>query len=504
MVLLMKTYLTLFILGLAGLWSVPAFAADTWTDPAPGIRQLVRTNGSPNRLVGVVVDISRPEYYIRATKPGERGRTTSSWAANVGAVVAINGDFFDGGYQPVGLAVGDGEYWEGTGDSAWSFMACTLEKTCTFDDWPTDTPRHHRFHDVVGGNGWRLLVDGNIPAYPADVFYTTRHPRSGVGVSQDGKSMIFGVVEGRRADSIGMGFAEFAQFFKDLGAHQALMLDGGGSTTLVVNGTRVNRLPSSQGSERVVANHLAIVRGTADARCSAVPNGRYCDGTVIHTCRGGEYRGSGDCGAFGAGCEVTTDGVGTCVHPSCTGGANGRYCEDETRITTCDYGAPGGTGDCAAFGATCETGPEDAYCVHFACTEGGNATWCRDDSVLATCADGQPQDDVDCSASGQVCREGACAPVVEPDGEVPQGEEPANPEDPVTDPEPTTSGGDPNTPGGPAAGGDEPANEEPSSMDGSVTEAGGKAGCSSARRGTAPSAGWLVLLIAIVAARRRP
>lgn len=506
----MRRFVSLSLSLLTVGFSASVLAADVWTDPAPGVRQLVRTVGGPNRLVGVVVDLGRPEFYIRVTRPGERAQTTSAWAAGVGAVVAINGDFFDyNGYQPVGLTVGDGEHWEGTRDSGWSFMACTIEKTCTFDDWPTDTALHHRWHDVIGGNGWRLLIDGNIPAYPADAYYTQRHPRSGVGVSADGKTMIFGAVEGRRGDSIGMGFAEFAQFFKDLGAHQALMLDGGGSTALVVNGTRVSRLPSNQGSERVVANHLGIVRGGSDPRCAAVPNGRTCQGSVIHTCRGGAYRGSGDCAAFGASCEVTPDGVGTCVHPYCTGGANGRYCENETEITTCDYGVPGGTGDCSAFGATCETGADDAYCVHFLCTEGGNATWCRDEATLATCVDGQPLDDVDCAAAGQVCLEGACVEETGPS-------DPAGPDmgggggaDAGNAGVGHDETGGPSSNGSPDAGFDDGPNGSPDAgtgeMDGRVTEGTGRAGCCATARAPeeASWAGLAAALMALTYRRRR-
>jgi exopolysaccharide biosynthesis protein len=38
----------------------------------------------------------------------------------------------------------------------------------------------------------------------------------------------------------------------------ALNLDGGGSTTLVIDGERVNRLPGNQPNERVVPNHIGF------------------------------------------------------------------------------------------------------------------------------------------------------------------------------------------------------------------------------------------------------
>jgi hypothetical protein len=358
------------------------------------------------RIHAAVVDISRPELYIRATRPSERGRTTTSFAHEVGAAVAINGDWFGSGFEPSGLAVGDGEHWQGTADQGWSFIACTLEKECLFDDHTTDQALNPRWHEVVGGNGWRLLVDGQIPTYPSDSFYHTRDPRSAVGMTQDGNTLIFMVVQGRRADSSGMTFRETAEQLQSLGAHQGMMLDGGGSSALVIGGSRVSDLPSGA-SERTVANHLAIMGGIADGRCSATPNGRYCDGSVINTCRGGQHMGEGDCAAFGASCEVTADGVGVCSHPKCKNGPSGTFCDDDTTLGTCEYGQPS-YGDCAAFGASCEESGGEGYCVHFECSEGGDATWCKDETTLASCTRGAPDDDVDCAASGQVCSEGAC------------------------------------------------------------------------------------------------
>lgn len=488
---MVSQFVALALLGAAS----TASAADVWTDPAPGIRQLVRTDPGPVRYVAVTIDLSRPEYYVRATRPEERGKRTSTWAAEVGAVVAINGDWGNGSFEPVGLAVGDNQAWPGTVDAGWSFMACTVENNCVFDNHTTDQARHHLWHEVVGGNGWRLLIDGAMPAYPNEGFYLSdRHPRSGVGLTADGKTMILAVAEGRRSDSRGVTFVEMSNFMKSLGAHQAMMLDGGGSSTLVVNGNRQNRLPSAQGSERVVTNHFGILRGTPSAECANVPNGRYCDGSVIHTCRGGQYRGNGDCGAFGAGCEVTSDGIGVCVHPFCTGGANGKFCEDETRITTCDYGAPAGTGDCAAFGATCETGSDNSYCVHFECTEGGNAMWCRDDQTLASCVNGQPVDDVACDG-GTVCRDGAC---IDPDEPTPPGGMGGGETNSGGDGTGGDGGGDESTgtptPGSSGTNGSTGGTQDDPATDDPRLTTDDAAGCSTSGTGNS----WLVLLLAFL------
>ena len=52
--------------------------------------------------------------------------------------------------------------------------------------------------------------------------------------------------------------------FKQLGVNQAINLDGGGSSTLVLKNRRMNQLPSQQlFFERNVANHLGVIDHTA-------------------------------------------------------------------------------------------------------------------------------------------------------------------------------------------------------------------------------------------------
>ncbi len=65
-----------------------------------------------------------------------------------------------------------------------------------------------------------------------------------------------------------MSLAELADLMLDLGAHDAINLDGGGSTAMVVRDGPEGRLalanhPSDAGGERAVANALALVRSCA-------------------------------------------------------------------------------------------------------------------------------------------------------------------------------------------------------------------------------------------------
>ncbi len=405
-----------------------ADAADVWTNVAPGIDRLVRTAAGPHVVHAVIVDLSHPGTSLRATRDGENGRTTTSFSNLVGATVAINGDWFTyGSYQPRGLAVGGGSHWASTADLFdHSFLACTLEKGCQIDLSGQAQSLYWRWWNVVGGNGAALVQDG-APLLRSESFYSSdRHPRSAVGIDDATQTLILVVVQGRRSDSIGMTFNEVANLLVELGADDGMMLDGGGSSTLVVGGARVNALESGT-SERVVANHLAVVVSPVDPACAAVPNGRTClDATWISTCEGGQHQGDGDCGFFGATCEEH-EGTAYCVALQCHNGGNAPTCLDATVIGQCEWGRVESQGDCAVYGATCEEAEDTAFCVHYRCEAGGMGAFC-DGDVAVQCDFGVPTD-VDCAADGLSCDEGACVEPVE---------DPTPPDDPTPPEEPPT------------------------------------------------------------------
>ena len=82
-------------------------------------------------------------------------------------------------------------------------------------------------------------------------------PRSAIGITAD-QHLILLTVDGRKAGgSVGMRFEELAALLKELGATDAMALDGGGSTTLYAGGKVVNS--PSGGSERRVANSILII-----------------------------------------------------------------------------------------------------------------------------------------------------------------------------------------------------------------------------------------------------
>ncbi|MFD1939921.1 phosphodiester glycosidase family protein [Nonomuraea mangrovi] len=110
---------------------------------------------------------------------------------------------------------------------------------------------------AVGGRNV-LVKDGKAQPFTD----TDSHPRTSVGFSADGRKMYLLTVDGRQADSRGLTLGEMAALMVELGAHNALELDGGGSSTLLARepgsaDVQVENSPSD-GGERHVPNGLAL------------------------------------------------------------------------------------------------------------------------------------------------------------------------------------------------------------------------------------------------------
>jgi exopolysaccharide biosynthesis protein len=98
-----------------------------------------------------------------------------------------------------------------------------------------------------------LLVESN-PSFAA-----SRHPRTAVGYDPRGDRLWLVVVDGRQGDySTGMSLPELTTLLEALHADEALNLDGGGSSVMVVRGRAVSR-PSDSSGERPVVNALLVV-----------------------------------------------------------------------------------------------------------------------------------------------------------------------------------------------------------------------------------------------------
>ena len=83
-------------------------------------------------------------------------------------------------------------------------------------------------------------------------------PRTAIGYTKDQKMIIL-VCEGRSTDAAGLSLVQLAKILKDLGCVEALNLDGGGSSCMLINGKETNT-PSTKGVLRPVPSVFLIER----------------------------------------------------------------------------------------------------------------------------------------------------------------------------------------------------------------------------------------------------
>ena len=202
---------------------------------------------------------------------------TTDLAARTGAVAAINGSFFNmkAPYGSVNYLRVDGKelapnaldsYENPGGGRSTRQTAAVVSwqgglyvvKADVLRSWE----KYLAAEDVVT-TGPLLLIDGQAEPVVADKFNTNRHPRTAVGRRPDGTVLLM-VADGRNAQAAGLSMSELQQVMAALGCRDAVNLDGGGSTTMVVRGQVVNHPSDNKqfdpAGERVVANAIVVTR----------------------------------------------------------------------------------------------------------------------------------------------------------------------------------------------------------------------------------------------------
>jgi len=125
-------------------------------------------------------------------------------------------------------------------------------------------PIREKIYSLIGG-GPRIIRDGKVAVEHlqegiSENFARSRHPRTAAGYSKDGRRLFLITVDGRQASfSVGMSLYELAEFMLNLGVWDALNLDGGGSTTMIVNDSLVNS-PSDATGDRPISNAFVVLQ----------------------------------------------------------------------------------------------------------------------------------------------------------------------------------------------------------------------------------------------------
>lgn len=259
-----------------------------------GIAVLERADAAAPLRAWMVVARMDGSWVPEASQPKTGLRTTSQQAADLGALVAVNAGYFaatgsvsavvdEGVLSTKGAAtVKRGAHShpvaraalgfdaKGGVDCAWTWCFGDALYSCdaplsNAPGKPAEAPARERAKpwaaDELVGAGPMLVEGGKLRNTEVEECFQgvgagSRHPRTAAGWTKDGRLLLL-VVDGRSDASRGATLEETAQLMIDHGAEEALNFDGGGSSTLWVAGTVVNR-PSDAAGERLVASILAL------------------------------------------------------------------------------------------------------------------------------------------------------------------------------------------------------------------------------------------------------
>lgn len=173
----------------------------------------------------------------------------------------VNADFFriNGDYSPQGLCVKQGKVLSAVNDRPWFGM--TKDGKAVMGTAADYSKYAGKLQEAVGGSAILLrngLVEnvGYLSASKAD-----RHPRTVVGVREDGTVLLIAIDGRQPAISNGASLADLAGILLELGAVDGINLDGGGSTTFITTngqGKYTVRNSPSDGSLRNVYNSLVV------------------------------------------------------------------------------------------------------------------------------------------------------------------------------------------------------------------------------------------------------
>lgn len=243
----------------------------------PGVSYTREVRTSPRLMTFYVVEINVAKSGIKPfVTPADRpksdepynARTTSEFMKEFDVQLAINGSGFSPWYDH------SLTYYPHSGDPV-APLGTTISDGFTFM-WEDDTRPLLKFGGkrpidigyidtdaAYAVSGIRMLIEkGEILA---ELDNSQTAPRTAAGISEDGHVLYIVVVDGRQPlHSIGATSQDLAEILLENGAYFALELDGGGSSTLVIeqNGKPVvlnspihRHIP---GLERPVANHVGF------------------------------------------------------------------------------------------------------------------------------------------------------------------------------------------------------------------------------------------------------
>ncbi|MGT2810815.1 hypothetical protein D8827_04905 [Streptococcus intermedius] len=212
------------------------------------------------------ITVSSPKYLKTALAQNTYGNNvtakTSVTAANNSAILAINGDFY--GANTTGYVIRNGVVYRNTVREDASNGDLAIYKDGSFgivyenDVSAEDLVKNGVVNLLAFGptlvNNGKITVSSNSEVGQS----MASNPRTAIGII-DKNHYVIVVSDGRTSESQGLSLYQLAQVMKSYGVKTAYNLDGGGSSTLYLNGKVINK-PTTNGtiSERAVSDIVYI------------------------------------------------------------------------------------------------------------------------------------------------------------------------------------------------------------------------------------------------------
>ena len=213
------------------------------------------------------VQLSSSDYLKTAFADGIYGRNvtekTSSIASSVGAVLAVNGDYY--GAQRSGYVIRNGVLYRNSSGGGEDLVIYADGTFGIIDEDEISA------EELLADGAWNVLSFGPALVQNGEITVTENeevgkamasNPRTAIGVIDD-LHYVFVVADGRTNESSGLSLYELAQLMHQIGAKTAYNLDGGGSSSMVFLGNVINN-PTSGGrgtGERSVSDIVYIGYG---------------------------------------------------------------------------------------------------------------------------------------------------------------------------------------------------------------------------------------------------
>ena len=185
------------------------------------------------------VDLDTEGLDVDATPHAQRWGSVRELARAAGHGYAINGGFWESMATPGGLQVGAGQPWpNSTDDERYGLVGIRSRRgrLRAFVEAP-EVVRETAEGLRAALSGRPLLVRAGevaTEAIDASLSANRLQPRTAVGVARRGRRLLLAVTDGRQDHSRGMTLYQVARTLQELGARDALNLDGGGSSTLFI------------------------------------------------------------------------------------------------------------------------------------------------------------------------------------------------------------------------------------------------------------------------------